>query len=372
MGADRESDRLPDGVSRVAACCQKGEARLQPRGPLPTRRACVQERTTVSGKHLVLAAIVAASLGALTADAAVAQTYPSRTVKMIVPFPAGGADVMARLIADRMAAALGQPVIVENRPGGAGGTVGARAVATADPDGHTLLFTSPGPLTTSPAIYRNLDYDPIKSFAPVATIASSPFLLVVHPAIPAGSVQELVAHAKANPGKVSFASAGAGTLPHLFGELFKQRTGIEILHVPYRGSAPAITDLLAGQVHLFIDNTRNVLPFIHAGKLRALAVTSENRAAELPDLPTMPESGYGEFLATYWNGVLAPAGTPTIIIDKLNSTINASLRTTEIQASVAKLGMTPKIASPREFAALIATEFAKWTAVAQAANIKVD
>jgi tripartite-type tricarboxylate transporter receptor subunit TctC len=327
----------------------------------------------VSGKQAFLAAIAAASLGVLAAAAAAtAQSYPSRLIKMIVPFPPGGADVMARLIADRLSAALAQPVIVENRPGGAGGTVGAKAVAAADPDGHTLLFTSPGPLTTSPAVYRNLDYDPIKSFAPVATIATSPFLVVIHPAVPAGSVQEFVAYARANPGKISFASAGAGTLPHLFGELFKQRTGIEMLHIPYRGSAPAITDLVAGQVHMFIDNTRNVLPFIQAGKLRALAVTSDTRAAELPALPTMPESGYGEFLATYWNGVLAPAGTPTTIVDKLNAAINASLKTAEMQASVVKLGMAPKIASPQEFAGLIAAEFEKWTAVAKAANIKVD
>ncbi len=174
------------------------------------------------------------------------------------------------------------------------------------------------------------------------------------------------------PARLSFASAGAGTLPHLFGELFKQRTGIDMLHVPYRGSAPAITDLLAGQVHVFVDNTRNMLPFIHAGKLRALAVTSEARAPELPALPTMPESGYGEFLATYWNGVLAPAGTPPPIVDKLNAAINASLRTAEMQASIAKLGMVPKIASPQEFAALIAAEFGKWTTVAKTANIKVD
>jgi tripartite-type tricarboxylate transporter receptor subunit TctC len=325
----------------------------------------------VTGRQ-ISAAVLAASLGVLAAGDAPAQSYPSKVIKMIVPFPAGGADVMARLIADRLSAALGQPVIVENRPGGAGGTVGAKAVAIADPDGHTLLFTSPGPLTTSPAIYRNLDYDPIKGFAPVATIAVSPFLLVVNPAVPAHSMQEFIAHAKANPGKISYASAGAGTLPHLFGELLKQRTGIEMQHVPYRGSAPAITDLVAGQVHMFIDNTRNVLPFVQAGKLRALAVTSEARAPELPDLPTMPESGYGEFLATYWNGVLAPAGTPAAIVDKLNAAINASLTTAEVQASVAKLGMAPKIASPQQFAALIAAEFEKWTAVAKTANIKVE
>jgi tripartite-type tricarboxylate transporter receptor subunit TctC len=275
-------------------------------------------------------------------------------------------------VAEPLSAALGQPVIVENRGGGGGGTVGAKSAAGADADGHTLLFTSPGPLTTSAAVYKNLGYDPIRSFVPVAMIATSPFLLVVHPAVPAASVQEFIAYAKANPGKISYASVGYGTLPHLFGELFKQRTGIEMVHIPYRDPGSAITDLLAGQVQVYIDNTRNVASFVRAGKLRALAVTSEARAPELPELPTIAESGHGEFLATYWNGVLAPAGTPQTIVDKLNAAINASLQTAEMRANVAKLGMAPRIATPREFAALIAVEFEKWVAVAKAADIKVD
>jgi tripartite-type tricarboxylate transporter receptor subunit TctC len=343
MGAGGEGGRLPDGVRRVI------------------------------GARILFAAML--SLGALSAGAASlasADSYPSRIIKLVVPFTPGGADVMARLLSDRLAAALGQPVIVENRPGGGGGTVGAKTVAAADPDGHTLLFTSPGPLTTSPAVYRKLDYDPVKNFAPVAMIAVSPFLLVVHPAVPVRSVDELIAHARANPGKISIASAGHGTFPHLFGELFKQRTAIDILHVPYRGSAPAITDLLAGQVQMFIDNPRNLMQFIAAGQLRALAVTSDTRLPELPNLPTMPESGYPEFLATYWNGVLAPAGTPVPIVERLNAAIAAILQTSEVQASVRKLGMTPKIASPPQFRDLIAAEFEKWTAVAKAANIKVD
>jgi tripartite-type tricarboxylate transporter receptor subunit TctC len=314
--------------------------------------------------------VVGLALPALAAGTAA--SYPSRPIKMIVPYPPGGADVMARLLADRLVAALGQPVIVENRGGGGGGTVGTKVVATAEPDGHTLLFTSPGPLTTSAAVYKNLDYDPIRSFAPIATIAVSPFLVVVHASVPATTMQELIAYAKANPGKISFASVGHGTLPHLFGEMLKQRTGIEMIHVPYRGSGAAITDLLAGQVQMYIDNTRNILVFVQAGKLRALAVTSETRAPELPALPTMPESGYPEFLATYWNGVLAPAATPRAIVDQLSAVINASLETPEMRASVTKLGMTPKIASPQEFAALIGAELDKWTAVAKAANIKVD
>src|SRR5262249_39593597 len=229
----------------------------------------------VTGKAVICAAMLAASLGVLAADGALAQSYPSRPIRMIVPFPPGGADVMARLTADHVSPALGQPVVVENRAGGGGGTVGSKTVAAADPDGYTLLFTSPGPLTSSAAVYKNLDYDPIKSFAPVAMIAVSPFVLVVHPVVPVRSMQEFVGYARANPGKLSYASVGYGTFPHLFYELLKQRTGVDLIHIPYRGSAPAITDLLAGQVQTYIDNIRNVGPFIAAGRLRALAVTSE-------------------------------------------------------------------------------------------------
>jgi len=206
----------------------------------------------------------------------------------------------------------------------------------------------------------------------VALIAESPFVLVVHPSVPARSVQELVAYARANPGKISLASVGYGTFPHLFGEQLKQRTGMELIHVPYRGSAPAITDLLAGQVQLYIDNTRNITQHVQTQKLRALAVTSETRVPEAPDLPTMTESGYPDFLATYWNGVLAPERTPRAIVEQLNAAINASLATEEMRAAVLKLGMTPIIASPQEFAARIARELAQWTAVAKIAHISID
>jgi len=316
--------------------------------------------------------IIAVGLCACLSSATQADIYPSRAIKLIVPFPPGGADVLARLMADRLAAALGQPVVVENRAGGGGGTVGTKVVAAAEPDGYTLLFTSPGPLTTSAAVYRNLDYDPIRNFAPVAMVATSPVLLAVHPDVPAHSMAELIAYARAHPGALSYASVGNGTLPHLFGELLRQRTGIEIVHVPYRGSGPAITDLLAGQVHMLIDNTRNLTQLIETGRIRALAVTSETRALDYPQLPTMPESGYPEFVATYWNGMLAPAGTSAAIIERLNAVINASLVTLDVRASIGKLGMTPGGGSPQEFAARIADELRKWTAVARAANIKVD
>jgi tripartite-type tricarboxylate transporter receptor subunit TctC len=312
---------------------------------------------------LLAAAVVITAIGG-----AGAQPYPSRPIKVIVPFAPGGADVIARLVGDRITAALGQPVVIENRPGGAGGTVGTKAVTTAEPDGYTLTLASPGPITVAPAVNKNLDYDPIKQLVPVAMIASSPFVLVINPNVPAKSVAELVAYAKANPGKVNFVSPGFGTSSHLFGELLRQSTGAQLVHIPYRGATPAIVDLVAGQVQLFFDNLRNVQSFIQSGQLRALAVTSEVRNADMPDLPTMSEAGVGGFVGIYWNGVLAPAGTPAVIVDRLNKVINEGLRAPETQAALAKLGMEPRIGSPQDFAALIAVEHQRWTAVARAAN----
>src|SRR5215467_13684592 len=270
-------------------------------------------------RHVLVAAVV--SLATITNAAA--QPYPNRPIRMIVPFAPGGADVMARLVGDQITAALGQPVVIENRPGGAGGTVGTKFVTTADPDGYTLTLASPGPITVAPAVNKTLDYDPLKQLTPVALIAACPFVMTIHPGVPANTVLEFVAYAKANPGKVNYASPGFGTSSHLFGELLKQRTGIDIVHVPYRGATPAIVDLVAGQVQMLFDNLRNVQSFIQAGKLRTLLVTASGRSRETPDLPTMAEAGIdGWFDGYYWNGVLTPAGTPAPIIDKLNVIIN--------------------------------------------------
>jgi tripartite-type tricarboxylate transporter receptor subunit TctC len=321
--------------------------------------------------RLLIAVTAAFAIGITSARPAAAQAYPTRPIKMVVPFAAGGADVLGRLLAEQLRQSLGQPVIIENRPG-AGGTVGAKAVAGAEPDGHTLLFASPGSITVGPTAYRNLDYDPVKSFVPVAMIATSPFILVVHPAVPASSVAELIAYAKANPGKLNFASPGYGTQPHFISELFKQKTGTALVHVPYRGAAPAFTDLVAGQVQIFFDNLRNAAPFIQAGKVRALAVTSAARTADMPDLPTLAEAGVDSILATYWNAVLAPAGTPAPIADRLNATINRVLNAAEMQASLTKLGMQAKTGSRADLAALIVEELQKWAAVAKSAGIQVD
>ena len=315
---------------------------------------------------------VAFGVGLAIVAPALAQPYPNRPIKMIVAFPPGGpTDTLARLTAERLSSALGQTVIVDNRPGGGGGSVGTKAAATADPDGYTLLVASPS-MAVTPALYKNAGYDPIKSFAPVAMIARSHQILVVNLAVPVKSIQELVAHAKNHPGKVYYGSPGHGTGPHLSGEWLKLRAGIEIIHVPYRGNAPAVNDLLAGQIQMFFEAGPTVLQLIETGKLRALAVTSERRNPRMPDVPTMIESGFPEFVPSFWNGVVAPAGTPDVIVNKLNAAINEGLKSPEMQASLAKIGSEPTIGSPQDFAALIAAETQKWATVIKAAGIKVD
>src|SRR3954452_9116833 len=296
------------------------------------------------------ALLLGAALGTFTACSAAAQTYPTRPVKMIVPFAPGGIDVVARLVADRLSTTLGQPFVVENRPGGAGGSVGAKAVAGAEPDGYTLLFSTPGPSTISPAINRNAGYD-VQSFAAVAIVSNSPIMLAVHPALPAKTVTELVDHAKANPGQVRYPSPGYGTQPHLLGEMLRTEAGAPVVHIPYRGSAPSITDLIAGQVHFYFDNVPNLLQQVRAGQLRAMALTTEARDPQFPDLPTVAESGLKGFVATYWNGVLAPAGTPASVIATLNAVITQGLGSPALRGSLRRPGAEPQTMSPQEFAA---------------------
>jgi tripartite-type tricarboxylate transporter receptor subunit TctC len=322
-------------------------------------------------RRSLLAASTAA--GMFAAARAGAQTYPARPIKIILPFPAGGpTDAVARLVADKLAVSLGQPVIVENRAGGAGGTVGAKAAATADPDGYTLLCSAPGPLVTAPAIYKNAGYDPIKDFTPVANLFSSPQMMVVHPGVPARSVRELVDYAKARPGMLGYASPGVGTQPHLLGAMFGQLAGVDIVHIPYRGTAPAITDMLGGQVQLFIENIAAMLPHIQAGKLLALALADEARNPLLPDVPTTAESGFPKLQGTFWVGIVAPAGTPAGIVDRLNAAINDLMRSKDIEANLARLSATAKLGTPADFAAFMTAETKKWREVIDAAGIKAE
>ena len=275
-----------------------------------------------------------------------AQTYPNKPIRLVVPFPPGGpTDVMARLIAQRLSSTLGS-VILENKAG-AGGTIGTKAVAAAEPDGYNLLFGGTSTLAINPAVYKDLRYDPVTSFAPVAMVSTSPFVLVVHPSVPVHTVDELVGYAKANPGKVNFGSAGVGTTPHLAGELFKSLTGVDVVHVPYKGGGPVLTDLVAGQIQMTFELTAVLLPLIRAGKLRALAVATEERNPDLPEVPTMIESGVPGCLVSSWFGIVGPAGMPLHVIDRLNLEINRGLRSAEIVASLAQLGSQPKIGTAR-------------------------
>jgi tripartite-type tricarboxylate transporter receptor subunit TctC len=277
-----------------------------------------------------------AALGIALAQPAAAQPYPNRPLKIIVPTPAGGpVDVMARILANALPPFLGQNVIVENR-GGAGNTLGSKAAAAADPDGYTLLVSAASGLIMSPMVYKNAGYDE-NSFAPVALIAETPQVLVANPAAPFNSVAELVAYAKANPGKLNYSTGGAGTLPHLTAELFKQLSGTDIVHVPYKGGGPALTDVVAGQVPMTFDTLGTSLQFIGEGKLKALAVSNPTRLAELPNVPAMPEVGYGAINSGAWVALLAPLGTPPAILARLNQAANAALASPQMKEALARL-----------------------------------
>jgi tripartite-type tricarboxylate transporter receptor subunit TctC len=314
-------------------------------------------------------------LGALVGIAAApagAQNYPDRTIKIVVPFtPGGPVDLVARLVAQRMAPALGQGVVIENRPGGAG-VIGAKAVAGAEPDGYTLLFGNVSTLAVIPAVTRNRDYDPARSFVPVAKVSDSPELLVIDPALPARTVGELIAYAKAHPGTLNYGSSGYGNATHLSAEWFKSKTGVDIVHVPYKGLSDALTGLIGGQVIMAFGAIEGVLPMVQQGRLRPLAVTTAKRFPMLPDLPTMMESGIDGFMVTSFEGVVAPAGTPPAIVARLNAAINDSVASADLQARFAQLGIQPNTGSPQEFAAFFASENRKWAAIVADARIGAE
>jgi tripartite-type tricarboxylate transporter receptor subunit TctC len=316
------------------------------------------------------AAALMALLFAFTCMPAAAQKYPSRVIRLIVPYPAGGpTDVVARIVGNSISPLLGQSVIVESRPGGAGGTVGGKYAASADPDGYTLLISIVGSLTITPSLYK-LDYDPLKAFSPIAIIAQSPEILTINPGVPARSLAEFFAYAKANPGKLNLGSPGIGTLPHLLGELLQLDGNIKLTHVPYRGAGPAVTDLLAGQVQVMFNNPAVVVSHIQSGSLRALAITGDSRIAQFPDVPTFAELSYPRLTATEWIGLLAPAGTPEPIIQKLNSAVNDGLTAPDVQTSLNKLGLETRAISPQEFKTFMAAETRKWAQVVTQAGIK--
>lgn len=306
---------------------------------------------------------------AMLAGSAFAQSYPSRVIKMIVPFaPGGQPDTIARLVAQHLSASVGT-TIIDNRPG-ANTMIGTKAAAAAEPDGHTLLFGSSTSLAIAPAL-KGGEYDPVKSFAPIAMVSSAPFILVVGPSVPANTVAEFIAYAKAHPGKLNFAAPTGGP-PHLAGEMFKAATGIDIVPVSYRAMNQAFTDLIAGQIDVIFDAPALLLPFIRDGKARALVVMNARRTADLPDVPTMAESGLPDLSLTVWNGVVAPAGTPEGIVTRLNGTINDGLRSPDVKAALARLGSQPLTGSPQAFAAFIASEARKWADTVRAAGLRME
>ena len=325
----------------------------------PTRRAIVLA--------CAAAALAATGLAARAAD------YPDKPIRLVVPFPAGGAtDLMARTLGQKLAERLGQPVVIDNRAG-AGGGLGAEAVANAAPDGYTLLFATMGSLTINPSLYKNLRYDPVKSFEPITLTHNTSNLLVVGPNVQAKSVAELIDLAKKKPGELTFASAGNGTTSHLSGELFKTLAKVDLTHVPYKGSAPAMTDFLGGRTSMMFDTTSNFVEYVKSGKLRPLGLTGRQRSAAMPGVPTISETpGMGEYEMSLWLGVLAPAGTPKDIVAKLHREIGATMSAPEMARQMGDAGIEVRLSTPAEFAALIRSDMAKWAAVVKRSGMQLD
>jgi tripartite-type tricarboxylate transporter receptor subunit TctC len=319
---------------------------------------------------VVAALCVPAALG-LPTRAALAETYPSRTIRVIVPTPAGGpVDTMARVICNALQTILGQPVVVENRAG-AGNTLGSKAAATADPDGYTLIYTAASGLVMSPMLRSNAGYT-AADFAPVAIVSEQPMVMVANPSAPFKTVAGLVIYAKANPGKLNYSTGGAGTLPHLTAELFKKLTGTEITHVPYKGGGPALADVVAGQVPITFDTIGTSLPFIRDGKLRALAMVSPKRFDELPDVPAMPELGYPTLTTGAWTALLAPKATPSDIVARLNTAVNDALKEPAMIETFKRLGAEARGGGPEALATVIKADTEKWGPIVAALGLKED
>ena len=313
----------------------------------------------------------AVALGLSRIGFAQAQSYPDRTIKLVVPFPAGGpTDIMGRIAGQLVSSALGQNVVVENRPG-AGGTIGSQDVAHANPDGYTLLLGGTNTNAINAAIYKNLSYDPIKDFTPIASIAVDSSALVISPSIPVKTLQEFIIYLKANPGRLT-CGAVLGIAPHVMVEYFKVVTGTNMVFVPYKGGPALVPDLLNGQIQMTFGAKSFFLPYIQSGKLRPLAVTSDARWTELPDVPTMRECGFLDFPAYQWFVVLAPARTPATVIDKLNAAINDGLKSPAIQAQLVKLGTEPRICSRQDLVTLMAQEAQQWADIVSSAEIKLE
>jgi len=321
-------------------------------------------------------AYAAAALALLTVfftrDSAVAETYPVRPIKLVAAFaPGGPADVMARLIAASISPILGQNVFVENRPG-AGGTLGAREVAESTPDGYTLLLANTANIVISPLLIKDVGYDPAKALAPVANLGTTPNILIANNGLGLKSVQEVIDYARKNPGKLNFSSAGIGTPLHLIGEMFKQRMGLDIIHVPYKSGGQATQAVMTGEVQFSFDSAQPAIPAIENGNVQGLAVTSDKRIPQLPNLPTMIEAGVPDFVSVSFTGIAAPAGTPPDIVQKLNAAINQALQSDQVKPVLSRLAVEAQIGSADEFAAFLNKERDQWSAVVKRADIHVS
>ncbi|GAA4323883.1 tripartite tricarboxylate transporter substrate binding protein [Pigmentiphaga soli] len=315
------------------------------------------------------AGALAAALLAAAACAPAMAAYPERPIRMIVPFPPGGPnDLLGRIIANGLSQDLGQPVVLDNK-GGAGGTIGTDMVAKAPADGYTLLLSGTASLSIAPALYPKLPYDPVKDFAPISLTGTAPSLLIVNNNQPFKTVSELIKAAKAKPGTLNFASAGVGTPPHLAGELFKTMAGVDIVHVPYKGGGPAMTDLIAGQVQLYFCGIASAIPQVKTGKVRPIAVTSSQRTALMPDMPTVAEAGLPGYEVANWYAIVAPAGTPADIVSKVNASLVKLLAKPDVVSQMSELGVDAKSSTPEELAAYQRSELTKWAKVVKQANI---
>ncbi|MEO7405104.1 MAG: tripartite tricarboxylate transporter substrate binding protein [Burkholderiales bacterium] len=318
-----------------------------------------------------IARVAFAALAGLAPSLTAAQAYPTKTIRVVVPFTPGGFnDILGRMLAQRLQEAWGQPALVENKAG-AGTTIGTEFAAKSASDGHTILVVAL-PFSVIPGLYPNARFDVLKDFAPVVMAGATPNVLVVAPSVPAQSVKELIALAKAKPGGFSYASAGAGSSPHLAMEMFKQMVGVDLVHIPYKGSAPGVTDMLAGQIPTLFDNLPNVIQHIRAGKMRALAVTTTQRTSMAPDVPTMIEAGVPGYEMTAWFGIVAPAGTPPDIIAKLNAEANKMLTAPDIRDRFTKAGVDPVGGTSADFGRHLQTEVVKWAKVVKDAGMKVE
>ncbi|MGH8670087.1 MAG: Bug family tripartite tricarboxylate transporter substrate binding protein [Burkholderiales bacterium] len=314
----------------------------------------------------------AALLLLFLAGNAIAQTYPAKPVRLLIPFPPGGnTDIVGRLMAHKLSEALGQQVYVENR-GGAGGTIGAEAAAKSPADGYTLFFGTTGTLASAPALQPNLRYDSVKAFAPISTLANAPVVVLVRGDLPVNSLRELIQLAKGKPGELKYGSAGTGHFVHLAGEMFEGAAGVDLFHVPFKGVAAALIDVLGGRIELMFDAAAQYEPHLKSGKLRALAVAHPKRLARLPDVPTTAEAGLPGYALASWFGLLAPAGTPADIVQRVNAEVLKALATPDAVVTLQKLGLEPAGSSPQQYAAMIVEDGARWRQVVKAAGIKLD